>query len=549
MASDELQGLVEELLSAAGILDASVKIREFPDEVFAVVGVAPNDAINAESMVRSIEHTIAKSTNVDADSVTALIRRQTIERDATATTTGKGKLQSPAVDQLIRLLEARSRTSASVPSLEYKEDPRASIQAITAGRHHLIYGRRGVGKTALLLEVKRSVEDRGDSTAWLNAQVIRDLPPAMAFLHLASEAIRGLQKRIRNSGSAHLRELEQLNDELVEIQTASEIHTFIPKLNRALRALLSAETLQLFLFIDDFYLYPVASQPRLLDFLAATFRDCSAWIKLASIERLTRTFEPSTRIGLEIPHDASMVDLDVTLENPASTQKFLESVLRSYAGNVGIKSIRSIAKAEALGRLVLSSGGVPRDYLNLFSNSIVAARNSRSSAAEIGKQDVSKAAGDYAQSKKKDLEQDVSPSDSQRLLEALESLSLTVKGSHYTYFRVNLFQKSEPSYELLARLVDLRFCHLVQATVSDQHRAGIKYEAYLLSLSEYSDIRVQRNLNLLDIEGGQWIAKTTGRAQTSSVLSGTQLRDRLRQAPIVELSTIWGSLQPMSTPS
>lgn len=273
--------------------------------------------------------------------------------------------------------------------------------------------------------------------------------------------------------------------------------------------------------------------------MASTFRDCNGWLKLASIERLTRAFEPSTRLGLEVPHDATVIDLDVTLEQPSITQKFLESVVQSYISSVGISSPRSIAKPEALGRLVLSSGGVPRDYLNLFANSIVGARKTREQAAEIGREDVSKAAGEYSQSKKRDLEQDVGAAESQRVLSVLENLTNQVKSEqHFAYFRVDSAQKTLPNYEFLARLVDLRFCHLVQAAISDQHRAGIKYEAYLLALSEYSDVRVQRNLNVLDIVNGNWIAKTTGKARSSEVLTATHLRDKLRNAPVVDLATI-----------
>lgn len=86
-----------------------------------------------------------------------------------------------------------------------------------------------------------------------------------------------------------------------------------------------------------------------------------------------------------MPHDASTVDLDVTLENPSQTQKFLESVMNTYIEKAGLRSVASIAKTEALGRLVLASGGVPRDYLNLFSSSIVVARERRTQAAEIAK--------------------------------------------------------------------------------------------------------------------------------------------------------------------
>lgn len=266
-------------------------------------------------------------------------------------------------------------------------------------------------------------------------------------------------------------------------------------------------------------------------------RDCDGWLKVASIERLTRPFEPSSHIGIEIPHDASKIDLDVTLEDPEATQRFLESVLTNYTETVGISKPSTITRNAALGRLILGSGGVPRDYLNLFASSIVAAR-SRTNAREIGQEDVADAAGKAARGKLRDLEQDVSADSADSLISALEYLSTYVRGEGYTYFRIDAAQKSHPAYESLARLVDLRFAHLIQATLSDQHRQGVKYEAYILDLSQYSDVRLKRGLNVLDLEDGKWTLRLSGKANTLKKLRSTLFRDELRRSPIVDLEAL-----------
>jgi hypothetical protein len=535
--SDAVARAVEAVLQAAGVVRANVKVREFPDEFFVVITVGPMETATVETLSVQIKGAVAQSAETNTTTVTLLVRgdQTEIQGKAADSAAQKGRLSDPKVDQLVRLLEARSRTSVTVPSLQYKEDPRASVYAAAAARNHLIFGRRGVGKTALLLEVRQAVVDRGECQHWINAQVYRDLTPDEAYVGIMAEVLGALMQRLAE-GSGLALNIRTVRDRIMEAPDAGKL---IPAVNSALRNVLVPDVLAFYLFVDDFYLYPLGAQAALLDKLASTFRDCNGWLKLASIERLTRAFEPSTRLGLEVPHDATVIDLDVTLEQPGITQKFLESVVQSYISSVGISSPRAIAKPEALGRLVLSSGGVPRDYLNLFANSIVGARKTREQAAEIGREDVSKAAGEYAQSKKRDLEQDVGAAESQRVLSVLENLTNQVKSDqHFAYFRVDSAQKTLPNYEFLARLVDLRFCHLVQAAISDQHRAGIKYEAYLLALSEYSDVRVQRNLNVLDIVNGNWIAKTTGKARSSEVLTATHLRDKLRNAPIVDLATI-----------
>jgi hypothetical protein len=292
------------------------------------------------------------------------------------------------------------------------------------------------------------------------------------------------------------------------------------------------------IYIDDFYFFPIATQPNLLDYVFGLLRDCDGWLKIASIERLTRTFEPSSKAGLEIPHDASKIDLDRTLEDPAAAQDFLEKMLGNYTIAAGVKAPSSIAQRQALGRLVLASGGVPRDYLNLFASSIVQARRSRVNAKEVGKEDVAVAAGGAARGKKRDLEQDVSSDSASALLLALDKLSKRVKGDGFAYFRIDLAEKSEKGYELLGQLADLRFVHLIQATLSDQHKGGVKYEAYILDFSEYSDVRVKRGLQVLELVDGQWYGRLAGTVGTEKKLTGSQLRDSLRLAPLVNVKDL-----------
>ncbi|MFI0999991.1 AAA family ATPase [Streptomyces galbus] len=422
------------------------------------------------------------------------------------------------------------------------EDPRASLAAVGASRHHLVYGRRGVGKTALLLEAKRSAERDGHVTAWINAHTLRRLDVASAFLGIAEVTLNSLIQHAGSSqGDSYVR-LKESSVRLSQLRAERPVSDavlgeMVAELNRSLRSVLREGLVRLYLYIDDFYLFPQAAQPHLLDCVAGMLRDCDGWIKVASIERLTRPFEPSSRIGIEVPHDASKIDLDVTLEDPGSTQRFLESVLANYTATAGLAKPSSIAQNAALGRLVLASGGVPRDYLNLFASSIVAAR-SRPKAREIGREDVADAAGRAARSKKRDLEQDVSMDSAVSLTAALDTLAEEVRGAGYTYFRVDVAQKSHQFYELLGQLVDLRFAHLIQSTLSDQHRPGVKYEVYILDLSEYADVRLKRGLAILDLKDGKWNFRVSGTAGTQKQLPGTLLRDELRRAPVVDLERL-----------
>ncbi|MGB8199216.1 MAG: AAA family ATPase [Pseudonocardiaceae bacterium] len=519
----------------------SIDEKVFPEERWLIVYVPQESLTAAQSLAGQIEQIL--NSNYERDgaqfAVTFRSSQPSGEAEVEQAKIG-GRLSKRDVDQLIQLLEARSRTSDALPSLGYVEDPRASLAAVGASRHQLIYGRRGVGKTALLVESKRLAERDGHITVWINAHVVKGFDPNEAFLFLTERILDAILKTAGSSRSAAFAGLQSSLDEIRELRRKDgvaerNISHLVADLNTILRSVLRRDLLQLVVYIDDFYLYPSVAQPQLLDLSAGLLRDCNGWLKLASIERLTRPYEPSSRIGLEIPHDATKIDLDVTLEDPAAAQSFLETVLSHYTATAGLPSPASIAKVEALGRLVLASGGVPRDYLNLFGDSIVVARENRSQAREIGKEDVAAAAGRSSRSKKRDLDLDVSSEESVTLLDAISRVSDSIKGAGFTYFRVNSAEKMLAGYEILSRLVDMRFIHLIQSTLSDKHSPGMKYEAYVLALSEYTDIRLKRGLQVLDLEAGRWTHRQSGKANTVQQLIGTQLRDRLRQAPLIDL--------------
>ncbi|MGW0494955.1 ATP-binding protein [Streptomyces sp. NPDC003007] len=534
--------MISDALEEANIAIVRVDERSFPGEKWFVVWVDEDSLVTAQSLAGSIERALNLESDSANQSMVVTFRPHRDEEKKASGATDTGRLSGAKVDQLIQLLEARSRTSDALPSLKYMEDPRASLAAIAASRHHLVYGRRGVGKTALLLEAKRIAERDGHVTAWINAHTLRRLGISSAFLAIAEVTLNSIVQHAGSSQGESYERLRDINARIMQLRAEGSVSSIVlgemvAELNRSLRAVLRAGIVRLYLYIDDFYLFPESEQPHLLDCVAGMLRDCDGWIKVASIERLTRSFEPSSRIGIEVPHDASKIDLDVTLEDPESTQRFLESVLSNYTTTAGISKPTNIAQAAALGRLVLASGGVPRDYLNLFASSIVAAR-SRSRAREIGREDVAEAAGRAARSKKRDLEQDVSSDSAGSLLIALDILSEEVRGAGYTYFRVNVSQKSHQFYEVLGQLVDLRFAHLIQSTLSDQHRQGVKYEAYILDLSEYSDVRLKRGLAILDLRDGKWSFRRSGKAGTQKQLPGTLLRDELRRAPIMDLERL-----------
>lgn len=85
------------------------------------------------------------------------------------------------------------------PSLSYVPDVKNNIALATSPRHHLIFGRRGSGKTALLAETKRLVEADGAVTIWLNIHTYRHESAGRIFLAVAQKVCELVQTHNRGS--------------------------------------------------------------------------------------------------------------------------------------------------------------------------------------------------------------------------------------------------------------------------------------------------------------------------------------------------------------
>jgi hypothetical protein len=139
----------------------------------------------------------------------------------------------------------------------------------------------------------------------------------------------------------------------------------------------------------------------------------------------------------------------------------------------------------------------------------------RDRSRTVGVQDVNNAAGEVAQLKLTELEEDAASSSgaTQHILEALARVrAFCLDEQRCTFFRVDFKDKERlaKEYELLENLLSLRLIHLLNPTVSDRHKAGQRYEAYMLDLSEFSSDRLKKHLLALDFVSGGLVLKRTG---------------------------------------
>ena len=403
----DTETFIQNRFSEVGIEIQSIERKDYPGESIFVVHTTEDDFDRAARVGNTLDHELA------AQGFDGFVAVRKAEREVKSVITRlKDGIKDPKATELVNLLTARSRTSEVQPSLSYVPDTAQNILTAITPRHHLIFGRRGTGKTALMVEAKQRIEREGCLSYWINIHTHRGESAHRIFVWVCRNVCEQMQvfyskkKRIPQL----LALISKLQDDADKLLTEKEISTdevsrLVPYMQNVIRQFTDTNATRFYIFLDDLHYLPSAEQPKLLDLVHGAVRDSDAWFKVAGIRHLTRWFQEKPPLGLQTGHDADHIDLDVTLEEPSRAKTFLEQVFLRYARHVGVSSLSSILSPTALDRLVLASGAVPRDYLSLSANAIGQART-REKARRVGVQDVGQAAGEAAKVKIAELEED-----------------------------------------------------------------------------------------------------------------------------------------------
>jgi hypothetical protein len=539
--SNDAEGIVKRRFAEAAIDAWNITMRQYPEETIFVVLVDEEDLVSAADLGNQIDR------ELDVAGFKGFVTVRRGERSDAPTSARVSGVHDDRATELVRLITSRSRTSEAQPSLAYVRDAAANAAAVSAPRHHLIFGRRGAGKTALMVEVKQTIEEDGNVSVWMNMQTYRHEPIQRIFLYFVQKICQTIAVYYKDrpfTPNAVLRAAE-LDERVQRVLagadfTEQEAQRLIPEVQQLVARFVSAADVRLYIFVDDFYYLPRAQQPALLDMFHGCVRDTDAWLKVASIRHLTRWFQSSPPLGLQTGHDAAHIDLDVTLQDPGRATQFLENVLLAYAQHAGVRRLSVLFSRGALDRLVLASGAVPRDYLTLAAGALTRAQ-ARAKARLVGTQDVNQAAGDAAQAKIQELEDDLAADQgsAERTLAALNKLKkFCLEGERSTYFRVDIRDKESRTeeYSALTDLLEVRLTHLIDPSVSDARRAGERAEVFMLDLSQFAGARLKQAIRVLDLDGGRIVSKRTASKEPTKVArSPRELTTIYRAAPLLDL--------------
>lgn len=371
----------------------------------------------------------------------------------------------------------------------YTQSVTGAEAQIVSSANHIVTGRRGAGKSMLLLYCFKKRQSLSLPNVWVDLQAYSGRHDQQTIADVLAEFFRRVDftSEVADEAATILHKLEN------EDVSIAQIRRLVPRMRRVLESVSSQA--ELFLFLDDLHVFPLAFQHTLMDIIYATTRGNRVFLKISAIENLVKTYDQGTSSGVQIPQDLQQLGLDYNLTTPDKTTEHIESILDAHAQYSGLPSIRRLcSSAEVLPRLTWVSAGVPRDAINLFSQAMLKATSEDRKRVTVS--NVNMAASDNLSIKQKDLQTDAS-SDAERLLKLLEEIrQFCVVENKANAFLIEK-KEAEQSFKDVMSLVQLRLLHVVSEGITPKE-AGKKFAALILDYGLYTGVRAAASVELFN---------------------------------------------------
>lgn len=256
-----------------------------------------------------------------------------------------------------------------------------------------------------------------------------------------------------------------------------------------------------FILLDDFYLIKKERQPDVIDYLHRLVRGTDFYLKVGTVRHRTNLVRNEGQtIGVVVDQDIEQINLDRTLEDLTTPTQFLARLLNSMGEKVGIlDTTAELFNQQAFEKLVIASGGVPRDFLTIFINAIDIAISS-GSLKHLTPTHIWKAASSFSyRNKLQNLRTDVS-TDAQQIERVFRNLlQFCISTKKRTSFLISQEEaQEEPEvHEFILQLMDGKLIHVIEPDTSAASGRPGRYEAYTLDFSLFMEPR-KRGIEIVE---------------------------------------------------
>jgi hypothetical protein len=425
------------------------------------------------------------------------------------------------------------------------------LSRLAAKQHQVIFGRRGSGKSCLLVHYHRTrARDPGVLTIYIEADEVKMLPYPDILIRLLlsiGEELRSksstvIGRFLRRSSQGLRNELRVLRALLDEAEvakvsrdvsgkssasagvhlgppgstvdaelsgeeaarrttefTARKIDTLQRHLQDYKVALVDAIGKSRFdhaaVILDDFYLIKHHYQPDVIDYLHRLLRGTELYLKVGTVRHRTALVRHNgaQTVGVELAQDVEEINLDQTFEDIDATKRYLTRMLDSMAANVGLNDFSETHFSdEGLLALTLASGGVPRDFLTIFVEAVKAARDTR--AKRLTPKSIYRGAGRVSyRTKLINLRSDVGAEATGLEMLFTDLTTYCLREKRKTAFLVSQEDatKYRDEHELIQQLMDFKVIHVIEPDTSAASGRSGRYEAYTLDFALFMEPRLR----------------------------------------------------------
>lgn len=256
-----------------------------------------------------------------------------------------------------------------------------------------------------------------------------------------------------------------------------------------------------FVLLDDFYLIPRSRQPDVIDYLHRVLRGTNYYLKVGTVRHRTTIIRNSEQtIGVELHQDVEEINLDRTLEDVEATSEYLTRMLEALAYNAGVDDAKStLFNPDAFHSLVLASGGVPRDFLNIFVEA-VSASLADGQVKWLTPTYIWKGASRLSYRTKLNNLRDEAVGDASPLEKVYRDIiKFCLKEKKKTGFLISQEDAQEMNeiHELILQLMDFKLIHVIEPDTSAASGRKGRFEAYTLDFSLFMEPRL-RNIEHIE---------------------------------------------------
>lgn len=239
---------------------------------------------------------------------------------------------------------------------------------------------------------------------------------------------------------------------------------------------------KIILFFDDFYQIKKNIHPYILEYFHTISKECiqnSFSFKVCALPDSIK-YNHDGENTFSLKDDYSIINIDHNLDKLTQQMDYLLDILSNLQNEIEISSqdIKNLFTGENLIYCILGAGGLPRDFMILFSHSVRKARKNNHN--KINAEDVYTAILDLSIDKEEKSKLD-SEIDSEEIMKAIKIIQNEVVNKLKTNVILYPYKNYEKDIKLLRELENLRYIHSIRDTIKDKNKNT--FHPYLIDMS------------------------------------------------------------------